>query len=57
MHRTRLVAMAVLVPVVAAVVAAAIVTAMIGTAALSVTETSAGPLLGGFRQDGGNRGW
>ena len=29
----------------------------IGTAAFSVTETSAGPLLGGFRQDGGNRGW
>jgi hypothetical protein len=57
MHRTRLVAMAVLVPVVAAVVAAAIVTALIGTAAFSVTETSAGPSLGGFRQDGGNRGW
>jgi hypothetical protein len=49
--------MAVLVPVVAAVVAAVIVTALIGTAAFSVTETSAGPLLGGFRQDGGNRGW
>jgi hypothetical protein len=57
MQRTRLVAMAVLVPVVAAVVAAAIVTAMIGTAAFSVTEISAGPPLGGFRQDGGNRGW
>ena len=49
--------MAVLVPVVAAVVAAVIVTALIGTSALSVTQTSASPLPGGFRQDGGNRGW
>ena len=48
--------MAVLVPVVAAVVAAAIVTAVLGTAAFSVTETSASPLLVGFRQEGGNRG-
>lgn len=57
MHRTRLVAMAVVVPVVAAVVAAVIVTAAAGTASLSVTEISAGPPMGGFRQDGGNRGW
>lgn len=48
--------MAVVVPVVAAVVAAVIVAAVVGTA-LTVTATSAGPPAGGFRQDGGNRGW
>jgi hypothetical protein len=56
MNRTRLVAMAVLVPV-AAVVAAAIITAVASTAAFSVTEISAGPPMAGFRQEGGNRGW
>jgi uncharacterized membrane protein YraQ (UPF0718 family) len=56
MHRTREAAMAVVVPVVAAVVAAVIVAAVVGTA-LAVSSTSAGPPAGGFRQDGGNRGW
>jgi hypothetical protein len=57
MNRTRLVAIAVLVPVVAAVVAAVLITAVTGATALSVTQVSAGPSMGGFRQDGGNRGW
>lgn len=48
--------MAMLVPVVAAVVAV-LITAVAGTATLSVTEVSASPAMGGFRQDGGNRGW
>jgi hypothetical protein len=57
MNRTRLVAMAVLVPVVAAVVAAVLITAVAGTAALSVAQISAAPPHGSFRQEGGNRGW
>lgn len=56
MNRTRLVAMAVLVPVVAAVVAV-LITAVAGTATLSVSEVAAGSSIDGFRQDGGNRGW
>ncbi len=48
--------MTVAVPVVAAVAAAVIVAATVGTA-LAVTATSAGPPAGGFRREGGNRGW
>jgi hypothetical protein len=55
MHRTRVAAMAALVPVVAAV-AAVIVAAVAGTA-LAVGGLSAGAPSGGFRSEGGNRGW
>ncbi len=48
--------MAALVPVVA-VVAAVLVAAVAGTAALAVSGVSAGPPAGGFRSEGGNRGW
>jgi hypothetical protein len=55
MHRTRVAAMAALVPVVAAVVAAVIVAGLAGVAVLS--GLGAGQPTTALMVEGGNRGW
>jgi len=57
MHRTRVAAMAMLVPVVAAAVAAVIIAARSGAGEEVGTGLAARPPATAFLAEGGNRGW
>jgi hypothetical protein len=57
MHRTRVAAMAMLVPVVAAAVAAVIIAARSGAGEEAGTGLAARPPVTAFLAEGGNRGW
>ena len=57
MHRTRVAAMAMLVPVVVAAVAAVIIAARSGAGEEVGTGLAASPSAMAFLAEGGNRGW